>query len=89
MQLMAFFGSDDGLEVWFNGEKVISNDVPRVAAPNQDKAALSFKQGENKVLMKIFNRSGGHAFYFAVTDERLDTIWRQITADFPLQTQWF
>jgi len=45
MKLTAFFGSDDGIEVWFNGEKILSKDVPRVAAPNQDKAVVNLKQG--------------------------------------------
>ena len=89
MKLTAFFGSDDGIEVWLNGEKIVSNDVPRVAAANQDKAVLDLKQGDNGLLMKIYNRTGGHAFYFAVTDERLDEIWRQVAADFSRQARWF
>jgi formylglycine-generating enzyme required for sulfatase activity len=87
--LTASLGSDDGLEVWFNGEKLLSNDVPRVAAPNQDRVALSLNAGENRLLLKIFNRSGGHAFYFALADPRLDALWRQMAADFPGQTQCF
>jgi len=87
--LTASFGSDDGLEVWFNGEKAVSTDVPRVAAPNQDRTALSLKPGENRLLLKIYNRSGGHAFFFALADQRLDAIWRQMAADFPRQARWF
>ncbi len=89
LKLSACFGSDDGLEVWLNGEKIISNDVPRVAAPDQDKAALALNAGDNQLLMKIYNRSGGHAFYFTVTDERIDAVWRQMAADFPRQARWF
>ncbi|MEA3364834.1 MAG: hypothetical protein U9Q79_04260, partial [Candidatus Hydrogenedentes bacterium] len=89
IKLTAFFGSDDGLEVWFNGEKILSKDVPRVAAPNQDKAVVNLKQGDNQLLMKVYNRTGGHAFYFAITDERLDAIWRKMVADFSRQARWF
>jgi len=64
MTLTAYFGSDDGLRAWLNGKLLISNDVPRVAAPNQDTAKLELKKGDNHLLLKIHNNSGGHGFYF-------------------------
>jgi len=61
------FGSDDGLVVWLNGKKLISNDVPRGPGPNQDTAPLALVAGENKLLLKIYNISGGHGFYFSTS----------------------
>jgi formylglycine-generating enzyme required for sulfatase activity/cytochrome c553 len=62
-----YFGSDDGLVVWLNGKKVISKDVPRVADVNQDTAVLELQPGQNQLLMKVYNISGGSGFYFSIS----------------------
>jgi len=66
-RLMTYYGSDDGLAVWCNGKKVISNKVARGPEANQDKARLSLTKGENHLLIKIWNRSGGCGWYFSPT----------------------
>ena len=58
MKLPAGFSSDDGLEVWLNGKKLISANVARTASPNADRAELDLKPGENRLLLKIFNING-------------------------------
>lgn len=58
------FGSDDTLTVWLNGEKLISQNVARGAAPDQDFAKLKLKQGKNKLLLKVCNGGGEFGFYF-------------------------
>ena len=63
--ITGYFGSDDGMAFWFNGKKLISKDTPRGAAPNQDQAKLELAAGENKLLFKIHNQSGGCGFYFS------------------------
>ncbi|MBE3133643.1 MAG: hypothetical protein IMZ55_09225 [Acidobacteria bacterium] len=45
MELLTWYGSDDGLAVWCNGKPVISNKVDRPPGPNQDKALLPLVQG--------------------------------------------
>jgi len=67
MKLPTFYGSDDGLVVWCNGKKVISNNVARSAGANQDHVVLQLTKGENRLLIKICNRSGGCAWYFSTT----------------------
>ncbi len=64
---MTYYGSDDGLAVWCNGKKVISNKVARGVAANQDNARLELKKGENHLLIKIWNRGGGCGWYFSPT----------------------
>ena len=95
MTVTGYFGSDDGLVVWLNGEKLISQDVPRGPAPDQDKAPLKLKTGPNRLLLKIVNRTGGWGFYFSTTpgggrpDEnpthvrRANDLWAKVRADFP------
>jgi len=64
-EVNASFGSDDTLTVWCNGEKIISENVSRGAAPDQNFAKLKLKPGKNKLLLKICNGGGEFGFYFA------------------------
>jgi len=48
-------GSDDGLQVWVNGAKVISKDVDRGLQPDVDRAAVTLKPGANTLLFKVSN----------------------------------
>ncbi len=94
MELTGYFGSDDGLAVWLNGERIIATDVPRGPGPDQDKATLKLKAGENALLLKIVNRTGGWGFYFSTRpgggspDEnpthrrRVNVLWDRVRADF-------
>ena len=67
-EIPASFGSDDTLTVWMNGEKIISENVSRGAAPDQSLAKLKVKPGKNKLLLKICNGGGEFGFYFAAKD---------------------
>lgn len=80
-------GSDDGLEVWINGTKVLSKDVPRSAAPAQDRVELPLRAGENALLLKVYNRIGGHGFYFSMDDPAFP-LWRRVAGDFPVEAAW-
>jgi formylglycine-generating enzyme required for sulfatase activity len=88
VSLEAGLGSDDGLEIWLNGKKLLSHDVPRGPAPDQDRVMLDLKPGENRVLLKIHNNSGGHGFYFRLGPVTRSSAWAQIEADYPLQAAW-
>jgi len=63
------FGSDDTLTVWLNGVKIISENVGRGAAPDQNLATLKLRQGKNKLLLKICNSGGPWGFYFKTKAE--------------------
>jgi formylglycine-generating enzyme required for sulfatase activity len=65
-QASAGLGSDDGLEVWLNGRKLLSKNVARGVSPNDDTVVLDLQQGENRLLLKIYNQTGGHGYYFAL-----------------------
>ena len=90
--ITGYFGSDDGLAAWLNGKKIISNDVPRGPGPNQDTAKLNLQKGDNHLLLKIHNNSGGHGYYFSTgavakeSDPRLmarEQLWDLVGRDFP------
>ena len=63
-KVVASLGSDDGLAVWFNGEKLLARNVARGAAPDQDTVTLNIKPGTNYLLLKIYNISGDCGFYY-------------------------
>jgi len=79
-----YVGSDDAIRVWLNGKEILSRDVSRGVAPNQDEAKGELRVGENQLLMKIVNGSGGYAFYFSTDkdagDEKLVKIreWARV-----------
>ncbi len=65
--VMSYYGSDDGLAVWLNKKKIISNKVNRGPGANQDKANLVLMKGENHLLIKIWNNGGGSGWYFSTS----------------------
>ncbi len=65
LELPVSLGSDDTLTVWLNGEKIVSENVQRAAAADQNFAVLKLKAGKNTLLLKICNRDGDYAFYFS------------------------
>ena len=87
--LPVYLGSNDGLQVWFNGKKVLTNDIGRSAAPDQDIIKLDFKKGANELLLKVSNRARAHAFYFSMHPARktrpqqLSELWKLVTRHFP------
>ncbi len=67
--VMSYYGSDDGIAVWLNGKNILSRDVGRGVGPNQDKARLELKAGENHLLIKIKNGGGASGWYFSTSEK--------------------
>jgi hypothetical protein len=61
-------GSDDGIVVWLNGEKVHSKQTIRPLQVDQDRAPARLKAGKNRVLVKITQGGGQWSFSFRITD---------------------
>ena len=59
------FGSDDGIQVWLNGEQVHAKKVNRGVVADQDLVPVMLEQGENHLLLKVSNGEGPSGFYFA------------------------
>ena len=71
-----WLGSDEGLQVWLNGERVHEfAGVRRHRLPNT-RVPVAVRQGRNTVLVRATQRRGGFDFSFKVceveTDERYD-----------------
>ena len=69
--LQASLGSDDGIQVWLNGRRILANNAARAAAPDQEKARLWLRPGENRLLLKINNGGGPGGFYFRLDPQPL------------------
>ena len=59
-----YFGSDDGIKVWLNGQSIHANKVGRSALPDQDRVRATLRTGTNHLLVKIANGGGKSGFYF-------------------------
>ena len=81
-------GSDDGMEFWFNGEKVKSEDVPRGAGPDQNIVSVNVRPGTNTVLLKIYNRTGDCGFYY-VAGNSARGITAQLNQKYPREMRLF
>ncbi|MBN1417666.1 MAG: hypothetical protein JXP34_02760, partial [Planctomycetes bacterium] len=79
----AGLGSDDGLELFLNGRKILSRNVLRGPGADQDHAVLDLVAGENRLLFKVHNNGGGHGFYFSIGSDPALPVWREIEAAFP------
>jgi hypothetical protein len=87
MDLRCWFGSDDTLTVWLNGQQVLAENVYRPGAPDQDQATLKLKPGKNRLLAKVCNGGGGFEFYVrpAFPGDLDGKFMAQLKKDFPDQ----
>lgn len=70
-------GSDDGLQVWLNGERRLRRDVYRLAAPAQDLLPIRLRRGENRLALVIGQATGEWGFHCRLTGERSET-WTDV-----------
>ncbi|MDP4194787.1 MAG: putative Ig domain-containing protein [Bacteroidota bacterium] len=78
-----YFGSDDGLKVWLNGNPVFEDNANRACRINQDKVELNLKKGKNTLVIKINNNKGGAGFYFSTVESYpKDQLWKYVERDF-------
>lgn len=59
-------GTDDAVKLWVNGRLVHENNVARALAADQDTVSVELHPGENTILMKVVNFSGGYGFAFRI-----------------------
>ncbi len=55
-------GSDDGVRIWLNGERIFGRNVNRPCEPDDDTIDVHLKQGWNELLAKIRQGVGDWAF---------------------------
>jgi len=50
--------SGDGIQIWLNGENLVTHNNPRGSSRNKELVLLTLKSGKNQLLIKFFNRYG-------------------------------
>ncbi len=61
-------GSDDSIKVWINGEEVFKNAVNRGRSMWQDEFGISLKQGDNLIMVKISEATGGWGMHVGISE---------------------
>ncbi|MHC4503049.1 MAG: PA14 domain-containing protein [Planctomycetota bacterium] len=61
-------GSDDGVVVWLNGERLHANLVGRGYRPKSDRVPVRLKKGRNELLVKITQGGGDWSFCVHLED---------------------
>lgn len=67
-EMLLKIGSDDGIVVWVNGEKVHANNATRPCAVDQDQARARLRSGKNTILAKILQSGGDWAFCLRIAE---------------------
>jgi hypothetical protein len=87
-ELQVGFGSDDTITVWFNGQRLISRNVQRGVAEDQEVETLVTKPGTNRLLVKICQGGGDWKFWIMPHwPENMRVFESNLTRDFPARKQ--
>ncbi len=62
-------GTNDTATLWFNGEKILSKNVERSAAPDSDILSVQLRKGENTILIKVCNTEFNWGLYLRISDD--------------------
>lgn len=63
-----WIGSDDGVVLWLNGERIHEIEGFRAAVADEDRVPVRLRKGWNRVLLKIIENEGGWGWFFRVSD---------------------
>ena len=67
-KVKATFGSNDGLDIFLNGEKVVNIHQKRSLILNENEVWLNLKKGKNHILVKVDQWKAGWEFSFQLPD---------------------
>jgi len=71
MRVRATFGSNDGVEIILNHEKVFAWHGKRAVVRDEDEVWLDMVEGDNHLLLKVDQNQGGWGFSFQLPDVEL------------------
>lgn len=74
-------GSDDGVAIWLNGEKLHENIVPRGLNVDEDRVEAHLNAGANKLLAHVQNGGGGWDLAVRITNLRNRPVRFRMTSE--------
>ncbi|MFK7742987.1 MAG: DUF1549 and DUF1553 domain-containing protein [Planctomycetota bacterium] len=77
-RMTLWFGSDDAIRVWVDGELRLDRLVSRGVAPDQERLEVDLDAGRHELLVKVSNGAGGYAFYFRGESREIPEGVRQV-----------
>ncbi len=93
-ELPISLGSDDGLLVFANGEKLLAENTGRACTPDQHHLILNLQKGKNILLLKVTQGGGDWAYYFKAGEPKVNTTgwFKDVTTSMglsdDLQAKW-
>ncbi|HJZ94075.1 MAG TPA: VCBS repeat-containing protein [Gemmataceae bacterium] len=75
-ELSLSLGSDDGLAVFVNGERVLAENAQRACAPDQNRVTIRLKPGKNNLVLKITQWAGEWAFCYSAGQPSVAAVGR-------------
>lgn len=83
-----WFGSDDSIRVWVDGELRLDKSISRGVAPDQERLDVTLEAGRRELLVKITNGSGGFGFFFRNEFARMpDDVLAQLAVPIAQRTE--
>jgi hypothetical protein len=70
-KVTATFGSNDGIEIYCNGEKMFSIRKKRDLIPDENSCILNLHPGKNHILLKVDNWKAGWGFSFRLPEQKV------------------
>ena len=70
-EVRATFGSNDGIQIFLNGNKIYQNLVMRSLIIDEDEVILPLIKGKNHLMLKIDQNNGDWGFSFRLPDEKI------------------
>jgi hypothetical protein len=67
-KVIAAVGSNDGMEIFLNGERIYEKHISRNLVPDEDKVELDLKAGYNHILLKVENWKYDWGFSFRLPE---------------------
>ncbi len=84
----AALGRDDAIEVWLNGAQAYAGSGRHGLGQQRIELPLALQEGENLLLLKVFNVKGPTGFYFGLGEEPAIALWDKVKANFPAEARW-
>ncbi len=96
VELNAYLGSENSMNVWLNGKELIRHTEPRTCEPNQETIRLALWQGTNYFLIETDDETNPARIYFSLHPVAGDLtrqvvrqqVWQNLRDDFPDLTQY-